>query len=58
MAKGSQKWIRICCNDKANYFKEEIHKQTGLPSDIKWLSPLPEKYTEYRDNAFLKNLVS
>lgn len=57
MAKGSQKWIQICCNGKANYFNEEIFKQTGLSSSIEWLSPLAkENYVEYRDNAFLKKL--
>jgi len=57
MAKGSQKWIQICCNDKEKYFNQEIYRQTGLPSDIKWLSPLSkDNYNEYRDDAFLKKL--
>lgn len=56
MAKGSQKWIQICCNDKTDYFNQEIYRQTGLPSDIEWLSPLAKTYTEYRDNAFLDKL--
>jgi len=55
-SKGSQKWIQICCNTKVSYFNQEIHKQTGLPLDIEWLSPLAKNYTEYRDGAFLNKL--
>ncbi len=57
MAKGSQKCIQICCTTKTSYFNKEIHRQTGLPLDIEWLSPLAnEYYTEYRDGAFLNKL--
>lgn len=57
MAKGSQKWIQICCNSRASYFNNQIHNQTNLPLKIEWLSPLEkDKYVEYRDNAFIKKL--
>ena len=56
MAKGSQKWIQSCCNTKVSYFNKEIHKQTGLSFDIKWLSPLAKYYKEDRDGAFLNKL--
>lgn len=57
MAKGSQKWIQICCNTKVSHFNKEIYRQTDLSLDIEWLSPLAnEKYAEYRDNAFLNKL--
>lgn len=57
LAKGSQKWIQICCNNQADSFNKEIHTQTGLPLGIEWVSPLvKENYAEYRDNAFIRKL--
>jgi hypothetical protein len=57
--KGSQKWIQILVNQKADVINKEIKNSLQLPDNetIEWLSPLErERFVEYKDEEFLTNL--
>jgi hypothetical protein len=57
--KGSQKWIQILINEKADMLNEQLRIKLEMFEDekIEWLSPLKEDdYAEYRDEAFLERL--
>lgn len=57
--KGSQKWLQVAVNERADVLNRAIIEAAGLhPStSIEWLSPLASKnYVEYRDGDFIKQL--
>lgn len=56
---GSQKWLQILVNDRADMIKRLLVPALNLqPSDeIRWLSPLrSDQYAEYRDKCALDRL--
>ena len=54
--KGSLKWIQRLINEKPHLLDEHISRQLSLSSGskIEWVSPVKQKFTEYRDADFLK----
>jgi len=54
--KGSLKWIQRLINEKSHLIDEHISRQLSLSSGskIEWVSPVRQKFTEYRDADFLK----
>jgi hypothetical protein len=55
---GSQYWLRFAVNRAPAFLNAAVGPALELPPDdeIKWVSPLAPGYTEFRDDAFLREL--
>jgi len=54
--KGSQYWLQHCLLNHREHLDRVISESCGLSKPITWASPLPPRFTEFRDAAFLKAL--
>ena len=56
--RGSQKWIQVAVNERPEVLGRALQIASALtPSaTVTWVSPLADRYAEYRDEAFLRRL--
>lgn len=55
-SKGSQYWLQHCLLNHREHLNRAISETCGLSKPLIWTSPLPPRFTEFRDAAFLKAL--
>lgn len=56
--RGSQKWIQVAVNEHPEVLRHALQAAGALAPRVKveWLSPLADRFAEYRDDAFLQRL--
>ena len=56
--RGSQKWIQIAVNERPEVLRRALQNSGALAprAKVSWVSPLSDRYAEYRDEAFLQKL--
>jgi len=56
--RGSQKWIQVAVNERPEVLRRALAEAGVLAGGeaVSWISPLADKYTEYRDDEFLQRL--
>jgi len=55
-SKGSQFWLQHCIINYREHLDHVISEACGVSLPLDWKSPLPPRFTEFRDTAFLKAL--
>ncbi|MCC7000921.1 MAG: hypothetical protein IT357_02105 [Gemmatimonadaceae bacterium] len=56
--RGSQKWIQVAVNERPEVLRRALQAAGAVAprATISWVSPLADRYAEYRDEAFLQKL--
>jgi len=56
--RGSQKWIQVAVNERPEVLRRALQVAGALAprATVSWVSPLADRYAEYRDDAFLQKL--
>jgi hypothetical protein len=57
-SRGSQKWIQVGVNEHPKVLRRALQASGALAprAKVEWVSPLADRYTEYRDEEFLRRI--